>query len=417
MANQGHEDVRNSSPPEWREGWKVVLASTIGYGCCMPLFGVSTGLFIEPFQREFGWTVSQAAFAPNTTMIVALLTPFAGGIIDRVGARRVAIFGALFFMLFYLAMSILPMTLATIYLVTIVVGLLGASGGPTAFLRGVASWFDRHTATAFGITSSGTSIAGLVALPLVGAAIQYWGWRAGFLVMAAIAAFVMLPLILAFFREKPNVTPSDETREVVSEPAASLKGVLSDPRFWWLMLFVSSASLAMGVYLYHMQPILRQVGLTALGAAALGTVYVVAIGVGRASAGLLIDRFSPYAVTFVMIGVGAVGAFLLLHLQLEDYWLLVACVAAIGLTYGAEVDFGAYFSLRLFGLTNFGKVFGITMMVTGVSTSLGGMGASQLVDRFGSYILAVQLSAGLFALSAATILMLRLADLRRTTQP
>lgn len=91
MAARLEGDART----EWRRHWPTVLAALGGVGIStMTIY--SAGLFIEPFEREFGWTRAQIAFGPTLSAVSGvLLGPFAGAAIDRLGPRRIGIAGVI----------------------------------------------------------------------------------------------------------------------------------------------------------------------------------------------------------------------------------------------------------------------------------------------------------------------------------
>ncbi len=73
--------------------WKLVLASAVGFSFFSVLLA-GTGLFFEPLRKEFGWNRSLLSAGPAiATLVTALLSPFYGALIDRVGSRRLALPG------------------------------------------------------------------------------------------------------------------------------------------------------------------------------------------------------------------------------------------------------------------------------------------------------------------------------------
>ncbi|MGE0776361.1 MAG: hypothetical protein AB7L36_15175, partial [Sphingomonadaceae bacterium] len=76
----------------------------------------------------------------------------------------------------------------------------------------------------------------------------------------------------------------------------------------------------------------------------------------------------------------------------------------LGLAYGSELDFAAYFVLRVFGLASFSKVFGCIALVLGCGLALGGLMGSRLFDWTGSYALVGAVGGGCFLLSAFAML-------------
>jgi MFS family permease len=82
-----------SAAEELRRGWRIVLGSLCGIAFGVTgLFFYSTGIFLRPVASEFGWTrASGSMINLVAALTLAATAPFAGRIVDKVGARRVAL--------------------------------------------------------------------------------------------------------------------------------------------------------------------------------------------------------------------------------------------------------------------------------------------------------------------------------------
>src|SRR3954468_1790046 len=79
---------------EFRQGWLLLLlAATLGSAAglsSLPFY--SLGTFIAPLQAEFGWGRGDVASSfLYTTVVLALISPGLGTLIDRVGVRPLAL--------------------------------------------------------------------------------------------------------------------------------------------------------------------------------------------------------------------------------------------------------------------------------------------------------------------------------------
>lgn len=396
---------------EWQSGWKVVLAGSIGTGTGYGMFLMSAGLFIKPMQDEFGWSTSTLAIAPMVLIIAALLSPLGGAIIDRFGARRVAITGLSLFTLAYLAMYMMPMEMWTLYLMVAVFGLIGPLSGPAVFTKGVAGWFRQSMGAAFGITMSGVSLVALVSLPLVAHIIERFGWRAGYLGLACIVLLLGLPLVVLLFRDRQKLTVTAASDDRVVE-GVSLRQALKDRRFWLYLSAFTIAAMPMGAFMSHIQPLMMSKGFDMAGAATYGVVYALGISVGRITVGVLLDRLWASGVASACFIVPAVGAFYLSQLGVDSSAIILfASVVVLGLSHGAEADFMAYFTTRLFGLRAYSTIFGIQAMTTALGLAVGGIAFSALYDHAQNYVLASQLASLFYMVAAILVLMAGFYDL------
>ena len=93
--------------------------------------------------------------------------------------------------------------------------LFGIGEGPmgTTTNKSISNWFPRkEVGRAVGFTNAGQPLGAAVAAPIVGLAGLHFGWRASFVVIAALG-FVWLAFWLWLFRDKPEQHPRVSERE------------------------------------------------------------------------------------------------------------------------------------------------------------------------------------------------------------
>ncbi|WP_147417616.1 MFS transporter [Sphingomonas cavernae] len=70
-------------PSEWKSGARCLVGAIAGYATGFGFMYFSANLFIQPMREEFGWTASEATFLPITTLVMALLFPVSGHLVER----------------------------------------------------------------------------------------------------------------------------------------------------------------------------------------------------------------------------------------------------------------------------------------------------------------------------------------------
>ena len=157
-------------------GWVVVAVATL---CLALAFGanVTVAMLVKPFEQEFGWARAQISMGYTAMSIGAALGGiFWGSLSDRIGAKRIALFGAL-----ALSTSIVSLSqqsdLWLIYAIYFVIGALGLACLVTPLLALVGLWFEGRKGMAIGIVTAGGALGQGVAPIVIQSMISTSGWR------------------------------------------------------------------------------------------------------------------------------------------------------------------------------------------------------------------------------------------------
>jgi MFS family permease len=118
-------------------------------------------------------------------------------------------------------------------------------------------------------------------------------------------------------------------------------------------------------------------GLAALALSALGGASLA----GRLLTGWLLDRFDGPRVALALMGVAALGTFLLAHASS----FATAALAAALVGFGGELDVTPYLLARYFGLRSVSTLYGTTWMALGAAGALGPLLLGMAFDATGSY--------------------------------
>jgi MFS family permease len=130
-------------------------------------------------------------------------SPLVGRLIDRQGARRVILVGAVAAGAGFVLLGRID-SLWQFYIIYTIIGAGIAAIGNVPSTAIVSNWFRKRRGTAIGIMSSGIGAGGLAISPLVGSyLIPTFGWRDSYLALAVITWVVIIPLALFVIRTKP----------------------------------------------------------------------------------------------------------------------------------------------------------------------------------------------------------------------
>jgi predicted MFS family arabinose efflux permease len=296
-----------------------------------------------------------------------------------------------------MAMSLQDGRYTTFLMLWALLSITGAGTLSLVWSRVVSGWFDAGRGTALGVTLMGTGITAMVAPPLTAYLIHLGGWRFAYRVLGAGAICISLPLLLLFLRDKTQGDP-----QTVPQPGVDVGRSLSHWRFWVIGFALFGETTVVSGLISNLFKLLTSQGYTSAHAATVAGLVGLFVIVGRASCGLLMDRFNPQAVGAAFF-TGPPLACILLNVSHGSTVALLAA-ALIGLGAAAEFDVIPILLCRYFGIVRLGSILGLAMIFFSVGAALGPITFGHVFDVYGDYRLALWLGAALSA-SAATALL------------
>ncbi len=393
---------------EWRGYWFLPLAAALGYS--NSVFHIyALGPFIEPLQQEFGWSRAQISGGLTMAALVSLLFSIPVGIlIDRIGPRRIGLFGVL---AMGAASALLGTATGTIFnwlmlWVLIAFGVIWVQA--TVWTSAVASRFEKSRGMAFAVTLSGASLSAMVFPMLATWLIDGWGWRVGFVGLPLIWVALVFPVLFFCFRGARDgsrrATSKEPTPARVLSGLTLAEGLRSAALYKLLLASALFAFTAFGAVV-HFVPILTDSGASSLSAAGIASLIGIFSIVGRLGTGLLLDRFPGHVVGGVAFLLPAVALSLLL-VDGTNPLFQMAAAATLGLTVGSEVDVIAFLAAKHFGLKSFGALYGALIMALGIGIAIGPLASGMVFDHYGSYTPFLLLAIGLMVVGSLSLLSL-----------
>ncbi|MFZ9708332.1 MAG: MFS transporter [Steroidobacteraceae bacterium] len=393
----------------------LVFATMVGLAtgiASVNLFAI--GIFQGPITAEFGWSQTQYAGVTLVATIVTVISSlYFGRLFDRQGVRRWALAGIVLFALALISLYWLTPSLVHFYLVFGLMPIIGAGTSSIAYSRVIAAWFDRRRGQAFGAALAGIGIGGAVLSSVSQYLIGSVGWRGAYVGLGVLTLLITLPLVFWKLRDTPGevglgldggapvVRVTTGKMPLVGYTAAESR---RQPRFWVMFAGFLLLAFGLGGVLIPLVPILRARGITPEQAAALQGALGLALILGRAFAGFLMDRFfAPYVaaaiLVFPMLGIT------LLALDPSGTAALIAAVC-IGLAAGAELDVIAVLITRYFGNFAYGENYGWQYAAWTFGSGTAVIVTNRVFDVLGTHTPVLWVYVALFALAALLILRL-----------
>ena len=164
----------------------------------------SSGVFIDPLEKEFHWDRSTIALAFAVSLFLyGISGPFMAALLEVIGLKKM--------MLGAMATLVLGMTLTFLMseswqLIVIWGGIigLGASLFLTVLSPYVANhWFVKRRGLAVGILTASTATGQLILLPVLAIIIEHYSWRWAITLMLLLS-IIMFFMIALFIKNRPQ---------------------------------------------------------------------------------------------------------------------------------------------------------------------------------------------------------------------
>jgi len=384
-----------AAPTRWQATVASALCMAVGMSA---IFMGSFPVFLQPVSADLGW--GRAVFPEVITVssiAAAVLMPFGGRLVDRIGVHQPVAVGLVLVALAMLLFSIVESVGIAFWAGALALGAGAAFAGPPAFVGLISSWHDRNRALAIAIVLSvAPACSQAVIAPVTQHLIVALGWRDSYRALAALVVAIGVPVSLAMLRRCPSTYHADGP---VALPGASARDAVRTPAFWLLAVASCLSSGTLLGFIVHIVAWLTGRGVAGETAAfVLSSVFLAGMA-GAFVAGYVADRARGILALQVFYALPIAGLGLMAATTALP--VLVAGAVLIGLGTGATTGLSPYLTTRYFGLRASAEIFGMilamTMVALGVVPVLIGAG----YDISGSY--GAPLVSAAIALAISTI--------------
>jgi MFS family permease len=343
---------------------------------------------------DTGWPISNLTAAFSAGLVVSALVGIpAGRLLDRIGPRRVMTTGSV------LAVPALVVIASAPSFPLFVAGwvLAGIAMAGTLYAPAFAAltrWWGPRRVTALTAVTLLAGLASTVFAPVTAALLGPLGWRATYLVLAAVLAAVTIPAHLFGLR---GHWPAPDAGPATGYAPAD---IVRSRAFRVLVVAVALATFAAYAVIVNQVPLLIGRGLStteaawALGLGGLGQVL------GRLGYGRLTRALSLHARTVAILGAAA-GTTLLLGVLPGPTALLIAAAMLAGSARGVFTLLQATAISDRWGAAHYGRLNGLLSAPAMVATAVSPWAGAALADVLGGYPAVFVVLAGIAAVGTA----------------
>jgi MFS family permease len=345
---------------EWRAGWPMVLAAAFGLGATS-LYFYSLGLMVPRLNAEFGWTPAQITLGPVIISAINLLAASrVGALVDRIGARRVALPGFVAFCLALAGLGLAGPHLWTWYALWAVLAFSFVFTAPSVWTAFLVGAFDKSRALAISIALCALGLTSFLTPLVVVWAADFQDWRLGYAALG-LGMLVLGGPVLFFTMPRGRSAAAAKAEVAAAAGDAPLPGIgfseaVRGLRFW----MIAAASLLIGAGVGAMVVFLPSVGLSQgltapQVAAAASLIGLAAIG-GRLLSGVLLDRLPVRIVGAAIFALPVIACAMMIGVRDVAGLSLVAVL--LGLSSGGDFNVLAMLTSRYFGMRSYAAIYG-----------------------------------------------------------
>ena len=368
-------------------------------------------VFRAPLAKQFGWSISEITLTFTISIFVLGFAAFFGGLwLNRKGPRIVALTGGALYGLGVFLASF-SHNLSWLYLSYGLIGGIGLGLGYIVPVAVLVKWFPDRRGLITGIAVGGFGAGALITAPVATRLIQSVGVLNTFAYLGI--AYLIVTIISGSFMQNPPDGWKPEGWSPTASQTSQRAGhdfVLSEAlRTWqwyalWLLLFLNTCA---GISVISQEASIFQELAGASAIVAAGMVGLASIGnaVGRvfwAWVSDLITRRATFAVMFV--------------LQVLLFWffphiatvsLMTVVTFVVLMCYGGGFGTMPAFAADYFGPKNVGPIYGLMLTAWSFASAVGPLFIAHMRETAGSYRGALQVIAGVMAVSILLPILVR----------
>jgi MFS family permease len=359
--------------------------------CLGVLFNVA-GLFFNPIADEFGIGRGDVSVAHTIASLGCAVGGILGARAAKTGRFRLILIvcTALFAggtALLTLTRSIWPM-----YVISAFRGLGAGAGGTVLVTIVINNWFTGKVGLLTSLVFCSAGVGGAILSPILSSVIERSGWRAGYLVMAAVIALLYLPGIVFRLGIRPEDAGSAPLRLGSDEPASPAKAQTSpltapdtkiDPALYVLILIYACIASSATAYIPHFSGIADSYGQTAAVGSAMVSAAMVSNTAGKLVYGALTDRVGLKKGIWIW-GLLVIAGIVMM-LRMRSPAALYAAAFLVGMCYSLSSVGTALLSRDIFGTQVHARAYPSINMINTVANA----GVTALIgflyDASGSY--------------------------------
>ena len=361
--------------------WRPLLAATLGMGTGSSMVGTVTSAIAPTLIADAGWSKAQFAMTGILGLLTAMAMPLIGRLADVLGVKITALIGLVAMPLAFLGYSFCGGSFTVYLAVFVFQSIVCVTTTATVYTRLVIQHIRHARGLALAIVACGPALSSALGGPLINEFVEARGWVATYQVLAifvtltGIATFLLMPTggTHALAATSPRRRARDDYPEIFRNPA-----------FWILFGSMYLCNLPLTLILVQLKMLVLDNGITGEGASIMFTALAGGMLMGRFVTGLALDRLPAQVVSFVTLGLPALGLYVLAT-DFDTPTIVTLSIFCLGFSVGAEGDIMAFLVARYFRTDIYSSVLGLLTAVTSFAAASGAAYLSWTLSRTGHF--------------------------------
>lgn len=380
-------------------GWWLVGVATFMLMLMSASVFQGIGTFFVALERHFGWsrTTLSGAFALSRAE-GALFGPVEGMLVDRLGTRRMVLFGFTIMGLGFLLFS-QTREIWHFYVAYVMISFGSGLGGWLPMITMVNNWFSRRRSIAMAMAVSGVQFGGFL-VPVMALGIESSGFRMTTFGIGVFLLAVVYP-VTRLIHNRPEeygltpdggaspatIVPKTEDSDSSDTPTDSNdmtpRQALRTVAFWAIAISRTTSVVSIVSLAVHLVPKLTDTGMSLVTANLVVMTYTSLAIPSGLLAGIIADRTSTTGVLFACLLLQAVSVGVLA--VSDSLWLALVFAVMYGIGFGGRVPLLTAIIGDYFGRRHFGTILGINMIPSNIAMIIAPLVAGYMFDVNQSY--------------------------------
>ncbi len=308
-------------------GYWLIVAAFVAQFVAVGVQNYVIGPFMIPMITELDWSRAEYTLPRTIGQIVMAMTGFfIGGYVDQRGPRGFMIAGTLILGLALFLLSQIRELWHWILLNGVILTLGAAMVGNLVVNVTLSKWFVEFRGRAVALAAMGVSFAGVLLTPLATWAIDIFGWRVAWQILAVGTLMLIIPSALVMRRtpEDYGLHPDGRSEEdvfsgltqtAINDFAQSMtrREALGSATFYWLVLAFGLFTITIQIMLLQTVPMMTDAGYDRTTAALMITVASVPALLSKPIWGWLIDDLQPKPLASASAAITGISLFVIIY--------------------------------------------------------------------------------------------------------